>query len=205
MNGTLMKAAVITLAVSVAFASPVVSAGGRPCSGSKGGVSHCENGRFVCRDGTVSQSKRVCEEEQPKGNSTANKAGRVVGVMDGDTIAVLTSGRVQVKVRLAEIDAPEKAQPFGAKSKQSLSDLCFDKTATLTSLGEDRYKRTLARVTCAGVDANAEQVQRGMAWVYRQYAPKDSPLYAVENEARAARRGLWVDPSPTAPWEWRHR
>lgn len=134
----------------------------------------------------------------------ADFTGKVVAVADGDTLSVLRDHE-QVKVRLVEIDAPEKAQPFGNRSKQSLSDLCFSKTATFGDLGQDRYKRTLARVTCDGIDANAEQVRRGMAWVYRKYAPKDSPLYAVEGEAKAAKRGLWADADPIPPWEWRHR
>ena len=134
----------------------------------------------------------------------ADFTGKVVGVADGDTLTVLR-GHEQVKVRLVEVDAPEKAQPFGNKSKQSLSELCFGKTATLADQGKDRYRRTLARVYCDGIDANAQQVRRGMAWVYRKYTPKDSPLYAVENEAKSARRGLWADPAPMAPWEWRHR
>lgn len=133
----------------------------------------------------------------------ADFTGKVVAVADGDTLTVLRD-REQIKARLVEIDAPEKAQPFGNRSKQSLSDLCFGKTATLADQGKDRYKRTLARVTCDGLDANAEQVRRGMAWVYRKYAPKDSPLYAVEIEAKAARRGLWADAEPMPPWEWRH-
>ncbi len=134
----------------------------------------------------------------------ADYTGKVVAVADGDTLTVLLD-RDRIKVRLVEIDAPEKAQAFGKRAKQSLSDLCFNKAATLTAKGKDRYGRTLARVDCAGVDANAEQVRRGMAWVYRKYAPKDSPLYAIEDEAMSARRGLWADPEPMPPWEWRHR
>jgi endonuclease YncB( thermonuclease family) len=134
----------------------------------------------------------------------AEFTGKVVSVADGDTITVLREHE-QIKVRLNEIDAPEKAQAFGNRSKQSLSELCFDKTATLADQGKDRYGRTLARVHCEGIDANTEQVRRGMAWVYRKYAPKDSPLYASEDEARAAKRGLWVDAEPVPPWEWRHR
>ena len=88
-------------------------------------------------------------------------SGKVVAVADGDTLTVLFNHR-QVKVRLTEIDAPEKKQQFGNRSKQSLSDLCFNKTATLADTGKDRYGRTLARVYCDGVDANAEQVRRGM-------------------------------------------
>ncbi len=134
----------------------------------------------------------------------AEFTGKVVAVADGDTLTVLRDHK-QVKVRLTEIDAPEKAQAFGNKSKQSLSDLCFAKIATLDDKGKDRYGRTLARVHCDGIDANAEQVRRGMAWVFVRYAPKDSPLYSVEAEARAEKRGLWADPEPVPPWEWRRQ
>lgn len=133
----------------------------------------------------------------------ADFTGKVVRVADGDTITVLRD-REQVKVRLLEIDAPEKAQAFGNRSKQSLSDLCFNKTARLDDKGKDRYGRTLARVYCDGVDANAEQVRRGMAWVYDRYVT-DRGLYSIQDEARAAKRGLWADNSPVPPWEWRRK
>ena len=125
-----------------------------------------------------------------------------MSVHDGDTLTVLVERR-QVKVRLADIDAPELGQPFGRNSKRSLSDLCFQKPAALEVRGKDRYKRTIAQVTCAGTDANAEQVRRGYAWTFTRYAPADSPLFAMQYEARAARRGLWIDPSPVPPWDWR--
>ncbi len=131
----------------------------------------------------------------------ADFTGKVVAVADGDTITVLRE-HVQVKVRLTEIDAPEKAQAFGSRSKESLSEMCFGKTATLADKGKDRYGRTLARVTCDGIDANAEQVHRGMAWVYDRYVT-DKALYAVQAEAKAQRRGLWADKDPVPPWEWR--
>ena len=135
----------------------------------------------------------------------ADVLARVVSVHDGDTLTVLIE-RKQVKVRLTDIDAPELGQPFGRNSKQSLSDLCFGKLATLDVRGQDRYKRALAQVTCDGRDANAEQVRRGYAWTYTRYAPARSPLYAMQSEARAAHRGLWAERSPVAPWEWRrHR
>ena len=129
--------------------------------------------------------------------------GRVIGISDGDTLTILVD-REQIKVRLVEIDAPEKAQPFGNRSKQSLSDLCSDKTAKLDDKGKDRYGRTLARVYCDGIDANAEQVRRGMAWVYDRYVT-DRGLYLIQEEAKAAKRGLWADTEPMPPWEWRHR
>lgn len=128
--------------------------------------------------------------------------GRVVGVADGDTLTVLVNEREQIKVRLAEIDAPEKKQPFGQRSKQSLSDLCFGKSAVLQKTDTDRYGRTVAKVYCAGVNVNAEQIRRGLAWAYRKYL-HDQSLLALENEARAARRGLWSDGEPVPPWEFR--
>jgi endonuclease YncB( thermonuclease family) len=128
--------------------------------------------------------------------------GTVVGIQDGDTLTVLIS-RKQIKVRLTDIDAPERKQPFGTRSRQSLADLCAGKDAQIEDQGKDRYGRTLGRVLCDGVDANAEQVRRGMAWVYVRYAAKDSPLYAVQAEAKAAKRGLWQDARPVSPWEWR--
>ncbi|MDD3884018.1 MAG: thermonuclease family protein [Gallionella sp.] len=126
----------------------------------------------------------------------------VVGVSDGDTLTALCQNHQQVRVRLAEIDAPEKDQPFGQRSKQSLSEICFMKTADLQVQATDRYKRTVARVTCSGVDVNAEQIRRGMAWVYDKYNI-DKSLYPLQSKAQAAHRGLWTDPNPVTPWDWR--
>ena len=129
----------------------------------------------------------------------------VIGIADGDTLTTRceTPTRMKnVKVRLAEIDAPEKGQAFGNRSKQHLSDLCFRKPAKVRPQTKDRYGRTVARVTCSGVDSNAEQVRAGMAWVFDKYVIGRA-LYAVQDEARTARRGLWADAMPVAPWEWR--
>ena len=128
--------------------------------------------------------------------------GRVVGVIDGDTMDVLDARRQQYRIRLAEIDAPEKGQPFGQQSKQSLSDLCFGRDAVIEGKSRDRYGRVIGRVGCSGIDANAEQVRRGMAWVFDRYAA-DRSLYALQDEAREARRGLWRDSAPVPPWEYR--
>lgn len=128
----------------------------------------------------------------------------VVGVHDGDTLTCLTDDKTQIKVRLAEIDAPELRQPYGYKSKQSLSDMCFKKQAELRPQAIDRYRRTVARVICEGTDANAEQVRLGMAWVYVKYS-KDASLPPLQDTARAAGIGLWADPDPIPPWSFRHR
>jgi endonuclease YncB( thermonuclease family) len=134
--------------------------------------------------------------------AVADIIGRVVRVHDGDTLTVVIQQK-QLRVRLDAVDAPELRQAFGRGSMQSLLELCGGKQAELSTRGKDRYGRTIAGVKCAGIDANAEQVRRGMAWVYTRYAPKRSPLYALERDARVARRGLWLDARPTAPWEWR--
>jgi endonuclease YncB( thermonuclease family) len=130
-----------------------------------------------------------------------NFEGKVLRVADGDSLTVLLQGQ-QVRVRLAEIDAPELKQAFGQRSRQSLTELCVNKTALVTWSQKDRNGRTLGRVWCGGVDANAEQVRRGMAWVFDRYV-KDRSLYAAQDEARRARLGLWRDAVPVAPWEWR--
>lgn len=127
----------------------------------------------------------------------------VIGISDGDTLTARCNGiQEQIKVRLAEIDAPEKKQPWGDRSKQSLSEMCFMKKAVLQVVARDRYGRTVATVVCNGTKANREQLKRGMAWVYDKYA-KDVSLYDVQREARAARNGLWTDKAPEPPWEWR--
>ena len=132
----------------------------------------------------------------------ADFRGRVVGVADGDTLTVLAGGLGR-KVRLAGVDAPEKAQPFGARSKRSLAGVCAGTEAEVSETGKDRYGRTVGTVYCGGADANAEQVRRGMAWAYGRYLPRDSPLFALEAGARSAGRGLWADPDPVPPWEFR--
>jgi micrococcal nuclease len=129
-------------------------------------------------------------------------AHQVIGIADGDTLTLLVD-RKPLKIRLGDIDAPEKAQAFGERSKQSLSDLCFGRDATYKAQTIDKYARTVARVTCGGVDVNRAQVERGMAWVYDKYNT-DRSLSAVQANAKAGSMGLWADKSPVAPWVFRH-
>lgn len=137
---------------------------------------------------------------KPSGELT----GRVVGVSDGDTLTLLTPGKTQLKVRLDQIDAPEKDQPFGNASKQALSRQVFGRTVDVRSSGQDRYGRTLGQVRVGGGDVNAAMISEGAAWAYRQYLT-DQGLLTLERRARADRRGLWALPSDqvVAPWEWR--
>lgn len=132
----------------------------------------------------------------------ADFTGKVVGVSDGDTIIVLDINKVQHKVRLAEIDAPEKAQAFGSKSKQTLSALVHGKQVLVVEQGQDKYKRTIGRIYQGDLDVNAEQIKRGMAWIYRKYS-KDKSLLPLEDQAKAQHLGLWADVDPVPPWEWR--
>ena len=142
--------------------------------------------------------------------NAATIEGRVVGVADGDTITVLATDKAQHKIRLAGIDAPEKKQAFGQRSKQSLSDLVFSKTVTVETAKRDRYGRDVGKVLVDGIDANLVQVQRGFAWHYKAYereqSPSDRKVYAdAEIEAKAAGCGVWLDAAPVPPWEYRRQ
>jgi endonuclease YncB( thermonuclease family) len=130
--------------------------------------------------------------------------GQAVRVLDGDTIEVLSSGNRSVRVRLANIDAPEKTQPFGQKSKEHLIDLVAGKDVVVIDVGGDQYGRRIGRVLVDGQEANVEQVRSGLAWVYTRYN-HDGQLPSLEGAARSQRVGLWVDPNPQAPWEYRHQ
>lgn len=136
--------------------------------------------------------------------------GRVVEVIDGDTVTVLVQGREQLKVRLAGIDAPERKQAFGQRAKRQLSALVFGKAVTVVGRKQDRYRRLIAKLLVEGQDANLEMIALGYAWHFKRYeleqSPADRVAYAqVEARARAERRGLWADPAPLPPWEFRHR
>lgn len=130
--------------------------------------------------------------------------GRVVAVADGDTITILTAQKEQIKVRLTEIDAPEKDQPYGQKSKQALSDLVFKKEVSVSSKSKDRYGRTLGRVFVNDKDINLSMVANGYAWAYMKYLT-DPAIKEAENKARDSALGLWGLQADQImpPWEWR--
>jgi endonuclease YncB( thermonuclease family) len=131
-------------------------------------------------------------------------AGKVVSVEDGDTITVLAPGHNPVRVRVANIDAPEWDQPFGDRSKRIFSDLAFGKDADVAVDDVDSYQRPVGRIRVGGEDVNAALVRSGAAWVFTRYN-RDPSLVGVEADARAARRGLWGLPENERqpPWEWR--
>ena len=132
--------------------------------------------------------------------------GRVVRVADGDTVTVLrehSDGRKeQVRVRLSSIDAPERRQAYGTRSRQHLAGLVFDHHVRIEEQGSDRYGRVIGVVHVDGRNANQEMVRAGMAWAYRQYL-NDSTMLRLETGAKRAGRGLWADGDAKAPWEFR--
>lgn len=141
---------------------------------------------------------------------------KVIVVLDGDTVLVRRGGLV--KIRLAEIDAPEvghagmggkppnsqKAQPFGEISKRSLSAMVLGKQVDVVTRAVDQYGRLVAKLSVDGLDVNAEQVRRGMAWEY-SYRHSNHVLLALQGEAKQAGRGLWALDNPTPPGEWRRQ
>ena len=128
----------------------------------------------------------------------------MIGVTDGDTIRVLAAGNEQIIIRLAEIDAPERSQPWGARSRQILSETVGGREVTIEKSDEDRWGRTVARIRVNGEDVNRQMVAAGAAWAFRRYLT-DQSLIAVEEGAKRQGRGLWSMPAnqTVAPWEWR--
>jgi len=150
-------------------------------------------------------------------SAIADISGKVIAVTDGDTIKVLDANNVQYKIRLAGIDAPEKAQPFGNASRDHLASMVAGKNVRVEFSKSDRYGRILGKVwvqpndcpDCAKtLDANHAQILSGMAWWYQYYAD-DQPVEDREryksavNEAKARKRGLWRETNPIPPWAWR--
>ncbi|MFM6991602.1 MAG: thermonuclease family protein [Rhodoferax sp.] len=135
--------------------------------------------------------------------------GLVVGVSDGDTIKILDDSQQQHTIRLMGIDAPEKTQAFGQKSKQSLSGMLYGQRVLVEWSKRDKYGRIVGKViTSEGIDVCLEQVARGMAWHYKKYAAEQSAADNIrygdaEIVARTSKVGLWHDDMPMSPWIWR--
>ena len=127
--------------------------------------------------------------------------GNVIKIADGDTLTLLVNEK-QLKIRLSDIDTPERKQPFGTRAKQALSELAFGKQACVVEVTVDRYGRIVGRVYVDGLDVNAILVRGGYAWVYRKYS-QDGELLKLEAEAKQKGLGLWADTDPIPPWEWR--
>ena len=131
----------------------------------------------------------------------AEFTGKVITVMDGDTLLVLQDGH-PVKVRLAEVDAPEKLQPYGAASQQSLAKMVMGKQIQVSSRAIDDYGRMIATVRLAELNINHEQVRLGMAWEYSRYH-NNRVVMALQRDAQQAKRGLWAGDDIVEPAQWR--
>lgn len=131
--------------------------------------------------------------------------GKVVGVKDGDTVVVIDVSNYQTTLRLAEVDCPEKDQPFGTKAKQFTSDQIYRKEIKYIVTDIDRYGRSIAKIY---YDDNkylsAELIKNGFGWHYKRYSTSKN-LATFENTARLQQVGLWVEPNPIEPSEWRKR
>jgi len=158
---------------------------------------------------TEAPAKKERKAKKPKRAKSTRKltvfTGKVIGIKDGDTFEVLYDGQPE-RVRLSDIDCPEKSQPFGNNAKQFSSDLCFNKTVTVTcDAKRDRYGRLIGTVvTSDGINVNEALVKEGFAWHYLQYSDKEE-LTGYEATARRNRLGLWADVNPTPPWDWRRK
>jgi len=138
------------------------------------------------------------------GSEIRTVSGRVVAVADGDTLTILDTHKAQHKIRLAGIDTPEKSQSFGKRAKNELSKKVFGKTVNIEIIDIDRYQRMIGNVFLKNRWINREMVQEGWAWHYKTYS-KSSALAEAEKQARSAKRGLWREKDPIAPWEFRRK
>lgn len=129
--------------------------------------------------------------------------GKVVAITDGDTFKLLTKDSILIKVRVANIDCPEKKQPYSQKAKQFVSQAIFGKVVKIKELKKDRYQRSVAHVFYANsLNLSEELLKNGLAWHYVKYS-KDSTLQALQDKAKKNKIGLWQDPKSIPPWEWR--
>lgn len=130
-------------------------------------------------------------------------SGQIIGVSDGDTATLLTSGHKPIKIRLAQIDAPEREQAYGEQSKQSLSNLIYRKNVKVDVEDKDQYGRIVGKVMLGDLNVNLEQIKCGMAWFYIEFG-RDALYREAEGHARSAKIGLWADAAPIPPWKWRY-
>lgn len=132
--------------------------------------------------------------------------GPVTSIADGDTISILSPGQKQIKIRFAGIDCPERGQPWGRNATEALKALLAGEPVSVDIIDTDRYGRSIGRVYAKGIELNRKLVETGNCWVYPQYA-EDRKLFDLQNEAQAAKRGLWQLPENERipPWEWRRK
>lgn len=130
--------------------------------------------------------------------------GKVIKVSDGDTVTILTEDKVSHRIRLNDIDAPEKKQPFGNKSRDNLASYIAGEIITVKYKSKDKYGRILGTIYFENLDINLQQIKNGYAWVYKQYS-ENQTYYQEEQKAKDLKKGLWIAKEPLAPWEYRKK
>jgi endonuclease YncB( thermonuclease family) len=157
------------------------------------------------RAGSGAPANEAPSNTTPAGEAPATDlAGRVTKVADGDTFTLALQGNRKLRVRLYGIDAPEHDQPYGQAARTALNDKLLGHDVRIMLHDVDTYGRMVSTVYLDGRDINLEQVQSGLAWWYRDYAPNDQAIRDAEADAQRQHQGLWHDAKPTPPWEWRH-
>ena len=168
---------------------------------------------YIVADSRQKTAPAAEEQQVAPGTQSPELIGKVVRVLDGDTFELLVDQR-PVRIRVTGIDAPEKDQPFGQQSRQSLASMVDNNPVAVLVRGKDRYGRTLGTVyakictpaPCRSVYVNTEQVKAGMAWAYRFHGQAVDPaMLKLETQARSERVGLWSAPNAVEPWKWRHQ
>lgn len=154
------------------------------------------------RDATATVEK-MGEAKEGKPVPAFDVTGRVVRVADGDTVSILDSNKKQHKIRLYGIDTPERDQAYGNKARKVLSDIVAGEQVGVVIVETDDYGRSVGTLYHQGKHINAHMVRTGYAWWYRHYAPHSRLLSDAQNTAREQSLGLWADPDPTPPWDWR--
>ncbi|OCG38103.1 hypothetical protein A9G26_00395 [Gilliamella sp. Bim1-2] len=131
--------------------------------------------------------------------------GKVVKVIDGDTVDILTIKKQKIRVRLLDIDAPESKQAYGNVSRKYLASLIAGKNVFVKENKKDIYKRTLGTIFLNKVNINAKMVEKGYAWAYRYKGVANNKMMVkLETRAKQNKKGLWKDKHPIAPWDFRH-
>lgn len=159
---------------------------------------------FACQERMVSADTAVFTETKYETQDRKYVTGKVTRIADGDTFTMIFENGFEVRVRLLGIDSPERRQAFSNKAKQTLSDLIYNKEVKVYYESKDRYGRVLGDIYINDLNVNHEMVRRGMAWHFIRYSD-DEKLAALEKEARKNKIGLWADPNPVAPWDFRRK
>jgi endonuclease YncB( thermonuclease family) len=154
---------------------------------------------FLLLSCSTSEENRLVQEARKAGKL---KSGKVVNISDGDTFKLLIEGNQTVRVRLHGVDAPEKGQDYGTQARQVLSELIFSKNVDVVQKTKDRYGRVVGVVFVDGANVNEELLRRGLVWHYTDY-DRNEMWAALQTQAQQQKRGLWNQPNPTAPWQWR--